>query len=247
MRYFAPSDAVVHSVAALIPGSLLSCYMIQITCSALLFDMDGVLIDSTPAVARVWSRWAIGHGFDPETIVRKAHGRPSIATIRDLLPHADHEAENREVESGELADMNGVVFLPGARELLSVLPPGRWTIVTSCTRPLAEARLRAAGLPIPQRLVTCDDVKDGKPNPEPYLKGAALLGVPAKDCIVVEDAPAGVRAGKAAGAQVIACRTTTSEPELKAAGADWLVDGCESMSLVRTSTKSPELTLVLDD
>jgi sugar-phosphatase len=247
VRYFATSDSLVHSIAALDPSSLLSWYMTQITCSALLFDMDGVLIDSTPAVARVWSRWAIAHGFDPDTVVRKAHGRPSIATIRDYLPHADHEAENREVEGGELADMDGVVFLPGARELLSVLPPGRWTIVTSCTRPLAEARLRAAGLPIPPRLVTCDDVKDGKPNPEPYLKGAALLGVPAKDCVVVEDAPAGVRAGKAAGARVIACRTTTSEVELTAAGADWLVDGCESISLALASTTSPELTLVLND
>jgi mannitol-1-/sugar-/sorbitol-6-phosphatase len=236
----------VHSVAALNPASLLSLYMTQITCSALLFDMDGVLIDSTPAVARVWSRWAIAHGFDPETIVRKAHGRPSIATIRDLLPHADHEAENREVESGELADLDGVVFLPGALELLRALPRDRWAIVTSCTRPLAEARLRAAGLPIPQRLVTCDDVKDGKPNPEPYLKGAAQLGVRAKDCVVVEDAPAGVRAGKAAGARVIACRTTTSERELKAAGADWLVEGCESISVSQRNAQF-ELTLFLTD
>jgi mannitol-1-/sugar-/sorbitol-6-phosphatase len=244
---FCASESFMRPVAALSRATLLSWCMTQITCSALLFDMDGVLIDSTPAVARVWSRWAIGHGFDPETIVRKAHGRPSIATIRDCLPHADHEAENREVEAGELADMDGVVFLPGARELLSVLPPGRWTIVTSCTRPLAEARLRAAGLPIPRQLVTCDDVRDGKPNPEAYLKGAALLGVPAKDCVVVEDAPAGVRAGKAAGARVIACRTTTSEPELKAAGADWFVDGCQSISLAFTSSTSPELALVLDD
>jgi sugar-phosphatase len=218
--------------------------MTQISCRALLFDLDGVLIDSTPAVTRVWSRWAIAHGFDPDEVVRRAHGRPSVATIRDYLPHADHEAENLKVESGEIQDLEGVVTLPGARELLSALPPDRWTIVTSCTRPLAEVRLRAAGLPIPERLLTCDDVTNGKPDPEPYLKGASLLGVVATDCVVVEDVPAGIRAGKAAGARVIACRTTASEAELTNAGADWIVDGCKSISVSQANGK---LTLVLTD
>jgi mannitol-1-/sugar-/sorbitol-6-phosphatase len=220
--------------------------MTQITCSALLFDMDGVLVDSTPAVARVWSRWAIAHGFDPDDVVRKAHGRPSISTIRDYLPDADYEAENSIVESGELEDLEGVVTLPGARELLEALPPDRWTIVTSCTRALAEARLRASGLPIPQRLVTCDDVKNGKPDPEPYLKGASLLGVSPKDCIVVEDAPAGIRAGKVAGARVIACKTTAAEAELESASPDWIVEGCESISVSQRNARD-ELTLVLTD
>jgi len=219
--------------------------MTQITCSALLFDLDGVLIDSTPAVTRVWRQWAIAHGFDPDDVVRTAHGRPSMATIRDYLPHGDHAAENREVERHEIEDVKGVVTLPGARELLNALPADRWTIVTSCTRTLAEVRLRAAGLPIPARLLTCDDVKNGKPDPEPYLKGASSLGVPAQDCIVVEDVPAGIRAGKAAGARVIACRTTVSETELKDAGADWIIEGCKSISLTRTSAAS-RLTLVLD-
>jgi sugar-phosphatase len=220
--------------------------MTEITCSALLFDLDGVLVNSTPAVIRVWSRWAIAHGFDPDEVVRRAHGRPSLATIREYLPHGDHEADNREVESGEIADLTGVVPLPGARELLSALPSDRWTIVTSCTRPLAEVRLRAAGLPVPTRLVTCDDVKNGKPDPEPYLKGALLLGVPVRDCIVVEDAPAGIRAGKAAGPRVIACRTTASESELRAAEADWVVDNCSSISLSLVDA-SGELRLVLTD
>src|SRR5208282_3782510 len=174
--------------------------MIAIRCSALLFDLDGVLIDSTPAVARVWSRWAAEHGLDPETVVRVAHGRPSRTTIRELLPNADVDREDREVERREMEDLDGVVLLPGARELLNVLPPERWTIATSCTRPLAEVRLRAAGLPIPKTLTTSSDVKIGKPDPEPYLKAAAKLGFAASDCIVVEDAPAGVRAGKDAGA-----------------------------------------------
>jgi sugar-phosphatase len=204
--------------------------MTEITCGALLFDLDGVLVDSTPAVIRVWSRWAIARGFDPTEVVRRAHGRPSIATIRDYLPHANAEVENREVERGEIEDLEGVVPLPGARELLRALPPDRWTIVTSCTRRLAQTRLRAAGLPVPDRFVTCDDIKNGKPDPEPYLKGAAFLGVSAKDCVVVEDAPSGIRAGKAAGARVIACRTTAGEAELRDAGADWIVENCQSIS-----------------
>ena len=128
--------------------------MVEVLCRGLLFDLDGVLIDSTPAVARVWSRWAIEHGFDPEDTVRRAHGRPSITTIRELLPNADHEAENQKVERGEIEDIEGLVPLPGAREFLNSLHPNQWTIVTSCTRPLAETRLKAAGLPIPPRLLT---------------------------------------------------------------------------------------------
>src|ERR1700674_1277317 len=200
--------------------------MTQITCSALLFDLDGVLIDSTPAVTRVWTGWAIAHGFDPDDVVRKAHGRPSIATIGDYLPHGDHEAENREVERREIEDLEGVVTLPGARELLSALPSDRWTIVTSCTRPLAEVRLRAAGLPVPERLVTSTDVSEGKPHPEPFLKAAAKLGFPASECVVVEDVPAGIRAGKAAGSRVIAFRTTVQDSELRGAGADWVLGDC---------------------
>jgi len=205
--------------------------MVEVLCRGLLFDLDGVLIDSTPAVARVWSRWAIEHGFDPEDTVRRAHGRPSITTIRELLPNADHEAENQKVERGEIEDIEGLVPLPGAREFLNSLHPNEWTIVTSCTRPLAETRLKAAGLPIPPRLLTSNDVKFGKPNPEPYLKGAAILGFPAMDCVVFEDAPAGIRAGKAAGATVISFTTTAPDSELDQAGADFILSGFGALSL----------------
>jgi sugar-phosphatase len=205
--------------------------MIPIQCRGLLFDLDGVLVDSTPAVARVWQWWAREHGFDPDEVVKKAHGRPSISTIRELLPHADHAAENREVERREIADVEGVIPLPGAMELLQALPLERWAIVTSCTRALAHVRIGAAGLPKPKRLVTSTDVKRGKPDPEPYLKGAQNLGVPAADCLVVEDAPAGVRAGKEAGARVLALRTTASDTELQQAGADWIADDCADLFL----------------
>ena len=212
--------------------------MVAIHCSALLFDMDGVLIDSTPAVARVWHRWAVERGFDPDTVVRMAHGRPSRTTIRELLPNADPhhiDRENREVERREMEDLDGVALLPGARELLDSLPPRRWTVATSCTRPLAEVRLRAAGLPIPKAMVTSSDVKIGKPDPEPYLKAAANLDFAASDCIVVEDAPAGIRAGKAAGARVIAVLTTMPRRDLEDAGPDWIVQNCADMVAFATS------------
>jgi sugar-phosphatase len=200
--------------------------MTQVRCAALLFDMDGVLIDSTPAVARVWHRWAVERGFNAEEVVAHAHGRPSLTTVREYLPNSDHEAENREVERREIADLDGVVPLPGALELLASLPAERWTIVTSCTRRLAEVRLRAAGLPLPKSFITSNDITNGKPHPEPYLKGAAVLGFPPAECIVVEDAPAGVRAGKAAGARVIGFTTTVTESAVRAAGADWVVKDC---------------------
>jgi len=203
----------------------------EIECGGVLFDMDGVLIDSTPAVARVWSRWAIEHGLRPEEVVRRAHGRPSIESIQEMLPGADPEAENLKVETAEVEDTEGIVPLPGACELLETLPRERWTIVTSCTRRLAEVRLRAAGLKIPPLLVTSNDIVKGKPNPEPYLKGASFLGVGAEDCIVVEDVPAGILSGKAMGARVIAVRTTSSDTELQNAGADWIVDGCSAISV----------------
>jgi len=172
-------------------------------------------------------------------VVRMAHGRPSRTTIRELLPNAHTDTdidravldkEDREVERREMEDLDGVVLLPGARQLLNSLPPDRWNIATSCTRPLAEVRLRAAGLPIPKTIITSSDVRIGKPDPEPYLKAAAKLGFAASDCVVVEDAPAGVRAGKAAGAKVIAFLTTMNRRDLEDAGADWIVQNCADIA-----------------
>ncbi|HTW32627.1 MAG TPA: HAD family hydrolase [Candidatus Sulfotelmatobacter sp.] len=206
--------------------------MSEVLCAALLFDLDGVLIDSTPAVERVWSRWAVERGFDPVEVVARAHGRPSLTTIRELLPNSDYDAENRVVERGEIEDLEGVVPLPGTMELLESLPEDRWTIVTSCTRALAEVRIRAAGLPRPAKLVTSTDITHGKPHPEPFLKGAEKLGFAASDCIVLEDAAAGVRAGKAAGARVIGLRTTMPEKLLLEAGADWILNSCAGIQLL---------------
>ncbi len=217
----------------------------QVSCSALLFDLDGVLIDSTHVINRVWAHWATEHGFDPEEVVRNAHGRPSLSTVRDYLPDADHELANREVEQKEIADTEGVVPLPGARELLAPLPENRWTIVTSCTRPLAEARLGAAKITISRKIVTSSDVQNGKPHPEPFLKAASVLGFAPGDCIVVEDAPAGIRGGKAAGARVIGIRTTLPDSVLADAGADWILTSCADISADVTGDKL-NLTLQLE-
>jgi len=206
--------------------------MIDIYCKALLFDLDGVLIDSTPAVARVWRRWALEHGFNPDEVVSRAHGRPSLTTVREYLPDADHQTENREVERREIEDLEGVIPLPGALELLASLPEDRWTIVTSCTRPLAEVRIKAAGLPLPKKLITSNDITHGKPHPEPFLKGASVLGYPADQCVVFEDVPAGVRAGKSSGARVIAFTNTVKEPALQEAGADWVLKNCADVRLL---------------
>jgi mannitol-1-/sugar-/sorbitol-6-phosphatase len=210
--------------------------MTIIPCKGVLFDLDGVLVDSTPAVARVWTIWAHKHGFDPDETVHRAHGRPSLATIRELLPSADYAAENEIVERMEIEDVDGVIPLPGTVELLKSLPTDAWTIVTSCTRRLALVRLQAAGIPIPTNFISSTDIVNGKPHPEPYLKGAELLGVAPPDCVVFEDAPAGIRAGKAAAARVIALQTTERDALLREAGADWIVKDCDA---VRVSATSP--------
>ena len=210
--------------------------MTRILCSALLFDMDGVLVDSTAAVARVWSRWAIKQGMNPEFVIRTAHGRTSLVSVQELLPDATdavHLRENRWLEQAEIEDLAGVVALPGAVQLLAAIPSSTFAVVTSATRRLAEVRLQAAGLlSFTSHLVTASDIQKSKPDPEPYLSGAASLGLPPANCIVVEDAPSGVRAGKAAGCRVLALRTTARDPELLASGADWIVNDCASIHIV---------------
>ena len=218
--------------------------MTTVSTQALLFDMDGVLINSIPAVERVWSRWAAGRGFNVHEVLRHAHGRPSIATLRDLLPDADHEAENRIIEQAEINDVDGIVPLPGVKELLAALPHDRWAIVTSCTRPLAEVRIRAAGLPTPGLFITANDITHGKPHGEPYQKGAAGLGFAPEQCIVVEDALAGIASGKNAGARVIAFTTTASIDDLVAAKPNWLLKDCSG---IRLDSSKPELQLALEE
>jgi mannitol-1-/sugar-/sorbitol-6-phosphatase len=207
--------------------------MPRILCRGLLIDMDGVLVDSTSAVARVWARWAARYNMDPVYVTAFAHGRTSRASIQELLPDESakvHDEEDRWMLQGELEDVFDVVALPGARELLAAVPSAQRVVVTSAARNLAEVRLRAAGVwDMVHHLVTSTDVQNGKPHPEPYLKGAAALQLPPSDCVVIEDASSGTRAGKSAGARVLGIRTTSTDAELLTAGADWIANDCASL------------------
>jgi mannitol-1-/sugar-/sorbitol-6-phosphatase len=207
--------------------------MPRIVCRGLLIDMDGVLVDSTPAVARVWARWAARYNMDPVTVTAFAHGRTSRASIQDLLPNESpelHLEEDRWMLQAEIEDVADLVALPGARELLAAVPSAQRVVVTSAARNLAEVRLRAAGVwDLVHHLVTSSDIQNGKPHPEPYLKGTTALQLPPADCVVIEDAASGTRSGKSAGARVLAIRTTSTDVELLAAGADWIANDCASL------------------
>ena len=183
----------------------------------LLFDLDGVLADSTDSVEAHWRRWATSHSIDPDTLLRVVHGRRAIDTIREMTPQLDPEAELAVLAAAEAADTSGVVALPGAQALLARLPAHGWAIVTSGVRSVAEARLRASNLPLPSVLVSAEAIERGKPDPEGYLVAAARLGVPVAACVVIEDAPVGVAAAQAAGMACVALTTTHSAPELTGA------------------------------
>jgi sugar-phosphatase len=221
--------------------------MPRIHCRGLLIDMDGVLVDSTAAIARVWTRWATRHNMDPSYVIHFAHGRMSPDSVRELLPGASPDVHREEalwMERGEIEDVADVVPLPGARALLVAVPAEQRCVVTSSTRPLAELRLHAAGLSdLITHIVTASDVRRGKPDPEPYQKGAALLRLNPADCVVIEDAASGTRAAKTAGARVLAVRTTSEDAALLGAGADWIANDCASL---RCSLSNPGQELQIE-
>lgn len=200
---------------------------------AILFDLDGVLLDSRAAVESAWGRWAARHGLDLDAVLAEAHGRRTRDTIRVLAPWLDVGEETHALEEGASEDTDGVVALPGAASLLESLPAGSWAVVTSGTRKLATTRLAHGGLPRPEVLVTADDVQHGKPDPQPYLAAASALGVEPSQCLVLEDAPAGVASGRAAGAAVLATATTFAASEL--AAADYLAPSLAAVRLVRAA------------
>ncbi|BDO40726.1 HAD-IA family hydrolase [Cellulomonas sp. NTE-D12] len=169
-----------------------------LTCTAVLFDCDGVLVDSDPVVVRSWTRWAQRLGLDPDVVLATVHGRRAADTVAEFVEPAGREAALGLIDALELEDADDVTVIPGAAALLASIPADRWATVTSGSPVLARARLVAAGLPVPEVLVTSADVTHGKPHPEGYLAAAAHLGVPAADCIVLEDSPAGIRAARAA-------------------------------------------------
>jgi mannitol-1-/sugar-/sorbitol-6-phosphatase len=188
-------------------------------CAAILFDLDGVLVDSTGSVDRQWRRWAEEHGLDPQKVVDTAHGVRTIEIVRRFTPHIDAQAEVVRLEKREAEDHEGVAVMPGAAELLTSIPEGHWCVVTSGTRLLATARLKLANLPTPKVLVSADDVSKGKPDPEPYVMGAKLLGIDPVECLVIEDAPAGIRAAQAGNMKAIGITSTYPASALQEADA----------------------------
>jgi sugar-phosphatase len=187
-------------------------------CAAVLFDLDGVLVNSTGSVDREWRAWAREKGIDEEAVIAVAHGVRSVEVIRAVAPHLDAEKEARLLENREAAD-HDISVMPGAIKLVRNIPDDLWCVVTSGTRHLARARLTFVGVPLPRVMVAADDVTHGKPHPEPYLKGAHLLGVNPADCLVIEDAPAGIRSAHAGGMKVIALASTYAAPALGEADA----------------------------
>ena len=188
--------------------------MRTLDCDGVLFDLDGVLVDSARVVVRTWHTWARTKGLDAERFMEIAHGRRPAETLRLIAPELDAESEAAELERIEANDTDGILEVEGALELLGTLPEGSWTVVTSGSRALASGRMRHVGLPLPERFVTADDVENGKPHPEAYLKGAEILGASPEACVVIEDAPAGVQSAKAAGMRVVAVATPHREREL---------------------------------
>ena len=188
------------------------------SCAAILFDLDGVLVDSTRAVDREWRSWARRKGVDGDAIMAIAHGVRTIEVIRQVAPHLDAEAEAAEIEDEEAHDPD-VIAMPGALDLVRSIPAGRWGVVTSGSRLLASARMRFCGLPVPEVLITADDVTNGKPHPEPYLKGAERMRVSPAECLVIEDAPAGIQSARAGEMKVIGMASTYAAERLAEADA----------------------------
>jgi sugar-phosphatase len=207
---------------------------VKIHCKGVLFDMDGILVSSMDSVERSWTKWAELHGVGAEHTIKIMHGRRAIDTIAMLAPHLDPEVELKVIEDLEVEDNEGLSVLPGVLDLLSALTPNdgglpRWTVVTSATERLARVRMAIGGIPIPERLITADFVTRGKPHPEPFLAGAALLGIPPADCVVFEDSASGALAGREAGCTVVA--TTFSHTVESLDAAHYLVEDLTGMKV----------------
>jgi mannitol-1-/sugar-/sorbitol-6-phosphatase len=195
----------------------------------ILFDMDGVLVSSLGSVERSWKTWAETRGIDPALAIRTAHGRRAIETVRMLRPDLNDEQELKWIEDMEVEDNEGLEILHGVKPILESLPEKYWTVVTSATDRLARARMAYGGIPVPARMITADMVAKGKPDPEPYRRGAELLGLQPEECLVIEDSSSGAKAGHAAGCKVLATLFSHSLESL--AAADWIVRSLEDVQV----------------
>jgi sugar-phosphatase len=214
----------------------------RLFCQAILFDLDGVLVDSTASIEEAWRLWAVRHGLDPSAVLRVAHGRRGLDTVRLVAPHLDAAREVAEQNAHE-ARTRGLAAAPGARALIEKLPPSCWAVVTSGVRAVAEHRLRTVALPIPPVMVCADEVVHGKPDPEGFLAAAARLGVPPSACVVIEDAPAGLDAAHAAGMPAVAVASTYPPDALRMANI--VVHSLEAVTL-RVSDRGKTCRLHLD-
>jgi len=219
-------------------ASSLASSPVLVRCKGILFDMDGILISSLASVERSWTKWANMRGVDPAYALGLIHGRRAIESVAMLRPDLDPEKELMLIEDFELADGQGITVLPGVKELIATIPPDRWTVVTSATERLARLRLAASGFKVPERMVTAETVNEGKPNPAPYLAGAALLAFAPEECVVFEDSASGVAAGCAAGCIVVA--TTFSHEAEHLECANYLV---RDLSGMKASVLPDGLTL----
>lgn len=215
-------------------------------CKGFLFDLDGTLVDSLPVVERSWCKWGDRFGIPHDEILGFIHGKQAITSIRHFMPgrsEEDIQAEFRFLEQIEATDIDGIVALPGALNLLNTLNEAGipWAIVTSGSIPVAHARHRVAGLPMPKVFVTAEQVKKGKPAPDAYLLGAELLGIPAQQCAVVEDAPAGLLSGLAAGCRTIAVNVPADAPRLDE--ADLVLTTLESLRIERQADGNVQVNL----
>jgi mannitol-1-/sugar-/sorbitol-6-phosphatase len=202
---------------------------VSITTKGILFDMDGVLVSSIGSVVRCWRQWAEIYKVPNAAAFEVPHGMRAIEIVRALRPDIDAEEGLRVIEDLEMEDLSDMTVLPGVKTLLESLPKERWAIVTSATRRLLLGRLEAAGLPLPDRIISGDMVERGKPDPEPYRRGAELLGLRPEECIVVEDAPSGLGAGVAAGCRVLGVLGTHTAEELR--GAAWIVSSLAGLAV----------------
>jgi mannitol-1-/sugar-/sorbitol-6-phosphatase len=193
----------------------------ELVCRAIRFDLDGVLVDSAERVEKTWREWAARHRLDAELVIAAAHGRRTVETVALVAPGLSADDELRALETSEATNSDGVYEIPGARDLLQLLPPRRWAVVTSGIRAVAEFRIRYTGLPTPAVMICAEDISRGKPDPEGYLAAAGRLGFSPADCVVIEDAPPGIEAAKAAGMRAIGIATTY--PSERLVGADLVV------------------------
>lgn len=195
----------------------------------ILFDMDGVLVSSIGSVERTWQKWALARGIDPDLAIRMAHGRRAIETVRQLRPDLNDMEELQWLEEMEVADKVGLSMLDGVHPIVDALPDHYWTVVTSATERLARTRMQHGGIRVPARIVSADDVEQGKPHPEPYRRGAAILGLAPQDCLVIEDSASGAEAGHAAGCTVLATLFSHSAESLR--HADYIVRSLEDVQV----------------